>query len=418
MQTLTFPIFTKPNLLTTPEMGFEPNIGERFRSQIMKRFFTLCSLSAALMLSGKMVFADLPQGDHLTVHQWVQLSQKGVVEGRVFSSIPNGEAVGVDGVEIALESQGGDPITSKSDEQGQFVIEDVKPGIYTLTAKGENVYACCAMHVVEAGEESADFPKEAMISLADIDYSVIENAVARYMPEEFDPIVSNIESKNLKKLVSKVSGEPMFKVMQTKGGMDGEILRAGAENDGLEGAELTNVFLFRRNTEVARQVTDEDGRFRMEELKPGKYSLVAIGPKGMGTVGFELVAEGTNQAVSATGLDGSHLIQVACDTCSGSFSMQVAPPSSCSTCGTSASAAPSGLFGGEGLFSGVSSGGGGGLLGGGGGLLGGGGAAGGFAGGAGGLGIGGLGLIGAAVAIPLALTGDSVILIRRVSQSR
>ena len=359
--------------------------------------------------------ADVVEGQHLTVHQWVQLSEDGTLSGRTFTSAARGNAVGVDSVSVKLETVDGEAVTAETDADGKFAFENVEPGIYSFVAQGEGVYACCAMHAVAAGENTKELPTEAQVSLADIDFATIKAAMVRYMPPAFDPISNDIEIEDGAKLASQVMGDPMFQVVQTEGGFNGTILRAGSKADKLLAAEETNVFLFRRGTEVARKVTDAAGEFRMEEIKPGKYSLIAVGPRGLGTVGFELISEEDNQSVTVEGRDGTQLTQTGCSTC-GSFAMQVAPPanivsdtviseqyvssapvSSCNTCSAGSGGFLSGGGGGGGGFAG------GGVGGGGGGFAGGGG--GGFAGGGGG-GFGRLALIGAAVAIPLAVSDD------------
>ena len=361
--------------------------------------------------------ADVVEGQHLTVHQWVQLSEDGTLSGRTFVSAAKGNAVGVDAVSVKIETVDGEVITAKTDADGRFAFEDVEPGIYSFVAQGDGVYACCAMHAVPAGENTKELPTEAQISLADIDFATIKAAMVRYMPPAFDPIASSIEIEDGAKLASQVMGDPMFQVVQTDGGLEGTILRAGSEADELLAAEGTNVFLFRRGTEVGRKVTDASGEFRMDEIKPGKYALIAVGPRGLGTVGFELISEEDNEPVTVEGRDGTQLTQTGCNTC-GNFAMQVAPPanivsdtviseqyssvapvSSCNTCSAGSGGFLSGGGGGGFASSGGFAGGGGGGLAGGGGLGGGGGLA-------GGAGFGTLGLIGAAIAIPLAVSDD------------
>lgn len=372
-------------------------------------FPTLTALLFSICLLGNgsaSVSADVPSGGHLTFQQWVQLSDDGNLTGRTFKSVANGESVGMEDVSVKLEASDGTVKTSTTDSEGNFLFEGVEPGIYSIVAQGESVYACIAMHVVDATAGASALPNDALISLADIDFSTIKTAMIRYMPPKFAPVTGGIEIGDGSELASQLVGSSMFKVSQRDGGMSGVVLRAGAEQGTLLGAEGSNVFLFRRGAEVDRQVTDGQGRFRMEDVKPGVYSLIAIGTQGLATVGFEVVSENRVQTASVVGADGTQMVQTGAPI-PDSISVQTAPPSriisdvviSEEVIGEEivgsvpVNGAPTfrptsgGFFGGGG--------------GGGGGFGGGGGGGGGFGGG-----FGGLAAIGAAIAIPLAIDDD------------
>ena len=266
-----------------------------------------------------------PAMEHLTVYQWVELTDEGTLRGRVITS-ESGENVGLAGVEITLLSPESEMLTATTGDDGRFEVDGVDAGIYAMTGRSDGYFACCAMHAVSSDMPAADqAAEEATISAAAIDFTEIQTAMIRYLPPTFDPIDHSIVEADLKELHPHIVGDDMFKVLQRRGGLDGFIMRAGAKQATLMGAEQTNVFLFQDGEEVARVITQPNGHFRVDDLEPGDYSLVAVGPKGIGTVGFELTDPMTVDTVSIRGSDGTVLTQAG-GCCCNSFAMQVAPP--------------------------------------------------------------------------------------------
>ena len=81
--------------------------------------------------------------------------------------------------------------------------------------------------------------------------------------------------------------------------------------------------MMQSGAEVARTISDENGNFFIDNLPAGSYSLLAVGPQGMGLVGFELVNE--EPATAQVTANGKRLVQSG-GCCCQQFSMQIAPP--------------------------------------------------------------------------------------------
>lgn len=246
--------------------------------------------------------------DRLTVRQWVQLSANNEMKGQLVNS-DSGVNVGVAGATVTILSPDSKLLTAETDQDGRFMVSGVEPGIYALVARSDNYFAVCAMHAISSSAADHDeLPSEGMISAASLDFGVVRTAMTRYLSPQLDPIVDNVSSANLKKLQQVVTSDDMFQVMQADSGLNGFILMAGAVDSTLRGASDTNVFLFQNGDEVARAITDEAGQFRIEDLPAGNYSLVAVGDKGIGTVGFELMSDVATDTVSVQGADGTSLV--------------------------------------------------------------------------------------------------------------
>ena len=275
--------------------------------------------------------------NHLTMNQWVGVSDSGGLSGRVFLPKAGAESEAIPEVAVAILSRDGEVLRAKTDSKGQFEIPSVAPGVYALTARGDNVFAACAMHVVDSSDaEKHLFPNSAEISMANIDYTVVNTALIRYLPPNLKKQEFLYEDLNLGQLKNRVCGEDLFRVAQDGDGMKGRLHVAGAKDAGLYAASQTNVFLFKDTMEIDRALSDEQGRFAFETLDPGFYSILAVGPNGVGLIGFELVdTAAVEQTASMVGSDGTQLVGLFGrhhgGGCCQEFSMQVAPmPEVCS----------------------------------------------------------------------------------------
>lgn len=266
--------------------------------------------------------------NHLTANQWVRSTAEGDLVGRVVLPTENGSAEAVANASVAITNAAGKTVITRTDEEGQFTVGDVKPGVYALTARGKDVFACCAMHIVANDEKkAADYPAEAEISVANVDYTLVKTAVIRYLPPSAGPKQATIDNVDLEKLAAQVNGEDYSRVAQVNGGMVGQIHMAGADGGSLNDAGTTNVFVLRNGTEVARTVTDTEGKFEFAKLSPGEYSLLAVGPAGMGLTGFELIDEDAITKTAMTNAKGETLVALQGNNCCccPQFAIQCAP---------------------------------------------------------------------------------------------
>ncbi|MFK8113192.1 MAG: carboxypeptidase regulatory-like domain-containing protein [Rubripirellula sp.] len=294
----------------------------------MKRLLATLSLFAMGLITAPALVAQTTVVNHLTMNQWVSPTADGALTGRVILPQSDGQAKALEDISIAIMSRDGEVLRAKTNSRGEFSISDVESGVYALTARGENVFACCAMHVIE---DVAGFPKSAEVSVANIDYTVVNTAIIRYLPPNVKSSNASISNVKLEGLVNQVCGDELFRVAQVKGGMKGRLHVAGAVGADLRGANLTNVFVFKDGMQIDRTVTNENGQFDIEKIQPGYYSLLAVGHSGVGLIGFELVDESElTETVSNDSADQSerlvglrHRRKGGC--CCQEFAMQIAP---------------------------------------------------------------------------------------------
>jgi len=271
----------------------------------------------------------------LTLSQWVCPNEPGVLVGRVVLPSTNGNAKAIGNAAIALRSYEGETIHGQTNKAGEFRIENVPSGVYSMTAKADNVFACCAMHVLDTEKvDGANFPKTVELAAASIDFSMVKTAIIRYVPPTSNQLASSLPNSQFDTLAKRVVNSEYFRVERVEGGMKGAILLAGTRGNDLAAADLINVFIVKNGEAVARSVTDVEGRFQVNNLPAGEYSLLAVGSAGVGLAGFELTETASvpggqslgkvgeiDESKQLVGLFGRHHQRGQCQ----SFQMQVAP---------------------------------------------------------------------------------------------
>ena len=284
--------------------------------------FAILLATFVAVISNQTCFAQVT---HLTESQWVKTTDGNLV-GRVILPAKGGAASAVENAVVAIVGKDGEIQTAsaKTDSKGRFSIAGVKPGVYAMTARADYVFACCAMHVLD-NDAHNQYPSSVEIAAANIDFTTVKTAIIRYLPPKVREFDYSIAKANLDGLSPLVTGTDFFRVAQSSDGMRGRLHQAGAEVAKLDQARLTNVFIMINGPEAARAVTNEKGEFTIKQLDPGHYSLMAIGPDGLGMVGFELVSADTDESVATTA-DGKTLVGIGAGGCCQEFAMQIAPP--------------------------------------------------------------------------------------------
>ncbi|WP_442506324.1 carboxypeptidase regulatory-like domain-containing protein [Novipirellula sp. SH528] len=291
----------------------------------MRLFVTALALLLGSVFAAPRVHAE-NEVNHLTISQWVSLASSESLTGRVVVPSVNGEAKAIANAKVTLLSSDGKVWRATSDEAGKFSVSNIEPGVYSVTAKAKDVFACCAMHVLDAqAATGANFPSEVEIAAANIDYTLVKSAVLRYLPAKTVDSAVELPSDKLSEVSERVCNDQYLRVSQTDGGLKGVLRLAGARGSDLQAANLTNVFVVKNGETVARAVTDSEGAFQIAELPAGEYSLLAVGSAGVGLAGFELVGEESQKEAAAD--DKEKLIKIFGHhhSCCSSFEMQVAP---------------------------------------------------------------------------------------------
>jgi hypothetical protein len=269
----------------------------------MTRFFSsLCLAVLAIGVSSAQTSAPL------TSNQWIQPTQAGKFSGRVIVPAGNGAMRSVVGASVTMVSIDGGGFSGQAvtDGMGEFTISGVTPGVYSLRARASNAFAHTAMHVIDSGAQlDGRYPGVAEIAATNMNYDAVDRAISRYRPPRNSRVVS-MANADLDALASAVVSDETFRVSQFDGGINGVLYGAGADGENLIPAAMSNVFIMRNGVEIGRAITSEMGDFRIDNVSPGSYSILAMGREGTLSMGFELVAPGGDVAQQSR--DGSRFV--------------------------------------------------------------------------------------------------------------
>ena len=227
-----------------------------------------------------------------TLIQWVRLDNGGRLSGTVSSADVGGSVRPVAAAEVVLAGRPGETFRATADVGGRFTFNGLEPGVYSLSARGRDVYACYALHLVGRDTPGADeLPRQVPIVAARVPLASIESAVVRYLPSRPDPVAFDLGALQLDRLGDEVRQGSLLRVRQQGGGLTGQIRLPGLVQGQLRGAVEMNVFVFSEGVERGRAITDAEGNFRVENVTPGVYTLIAVGRGGIAVVGVDVVTE-------------------------------------------------------------------------------------------------------------------------------
>ena len=288
--------------------------------------------------------ADKPIDRSLRAH-WITPDADGNIDGRISAlDTETAEASPIGFLTVTLMEKGREVNKSKTDKDGRFVLEDVDAGIYTLLAFGETGFLAYGVQVLPRLEE-LDLEDDVLDIDEGVDLNVrnsdrtplsVKQRRAWYVSHFNLPVDAVIaeelqidaaavppEFSSLEKISRNyVSASSAFSILADKGDLKGigkadltsggfqfPLSPAGHFNGRLQPiatedgrpAKLSdmNLFLIQDDVEILRVAAEENGEFRMEDVEPGVYSLVAAGKDGFAALSLELVAADEEDAKNA-----------------------------------------------------------------------------------------------------------------------
>lgn len=266
-------------------------------------FVILITPFAAGLLGWASAAAQTP-----TLIQWVRLDNGGRLSGTVSSVDVGGAVRAVSAAQVVLAGRAGETFRATADVGGRFTFNGLEPGVYSLSARGRDVYACYALHLVGRDTPGADeLPRQAPIVAARVPLASIESAVVRYLPEQPEPVTFDLGALQLDLLGDEVRQGSLLRVRQDEGGLTGQIRLPGLVQGQFRGAVEMNVFVFSEGVERGRSITDAEGNFRVESVSPGVYTLIAVGRGGIAVVGVDLVSASSVLPAAGVPADTSRL---------------------------------------------------------------------------------------------------------------
>ncbi len=208
----------------------------------------------------------------------ITINEDGEVQGRV-ASINHKSKAAIGLAESAVYFiQDGEVVKKEStNADGTFVVEGLKPGVYSFAAVGEFSFATCGVNVVKSDG------KDSYLEVAAISPNVA--AVQEIIENELPTAVRNDIKKNF-------SGDGPANVLgSNRVELDGDVLAGQVVSlfaDKL--SSPTQAHLFKGNAKVKEFAVNSDGEFEVDGISPGVYDIVITSPQGVAAVSFEAVA--------------------------------------------------------------------------------------------------------------------------------
>jgi hypothetical protein len=232
------------------------------------------------------------QATTLNQNQWIRIADSNLVRGSV-ATLVGSEHLKQPGLKVDLVLKGKVAASATTDDLGNFLLDGVQPGAYSLVVRGENQLAVCALTILSKEDGAHLKDRITVRTISPATSRVSQLLRSHTMPEwtlgadvATDPIGA-----------SRLFPDSCEIMIDSQRGIHGTLSRANASVD-LSG---TVVYLTRDGREVARTRAASNGDYRFENITEGGYGLVASGPEGIAAVGFCAVASDYAAVKSAAG---------------------------------------------------------------------------------------------------------------------
>ncbi len=225
------------------------------------------------------------QTNDLFVNQWVQADESNSIKGSVVS-LRGLDSLPLTKMRVTLSQNGKPIVEDDTDVIGEFLLENVTPGLYTLKAEGGGSMAMFSLVVLDrvAGKH---LPNTLSVRVMPDSGRVSEIIRGQSSPTQISHEVPKADPLGKNRKVT----ESHQVTLDSNGTLVGRLGKASAAVD----MSKMTVFLMKDGEEVRRGRVATDGSFTIPGLTPGCYGLVAAGEQGFAAVGFCAV----NRAVAS-----------------------------------------------------------------------------------------------------------------------
>jgi hypothetical protein len=254
---------------------------------------------------------DKPAG-HPDLPMSVQLSETGKLVGR-FSVIDptSGERIRADAVRIFF-IRGGETVLKVTPGVGGLFQVKIAPGSYSMVAAGSDGFSAFGIHVLPFQRENNGGLAGGSIVQIDAsmippeDFSAVRPMIRKYS-REISQLQDSVEPQNPKPAVkdapnASAGGTPSYRRISVTLRADGTLVGQSNRFDRRQGKSVgvgnLVITLIQDGLILAQVPTDEQGVFRIKDLEPGVYSLVAAGPGGFAAFSIQVLARQANDTVS------------------------------------------------------------------------------------------------------------------------
>lgn len=207
----------------------------------------------------------------------ITINEDGEVQGRVATiNHKSRDAHGVSDATVYFVQNGKIVEKGYSNDDGTFVVNGLKEGIYSFVAAGEFSFATCGVNVVKSDD------RQSYLEIAAIAPNVkaVRDIITNELPES---IRSEVRRNFAKSDRAQVLGSNRVE-------LEGDVLRGEVVSFVSDKITKTQAHLFRGAEKVNEFSINGDGTFEVEGVEPGVYDIVVTGDQGLAAVSFEAVS--------------------------------------------------------------------------------------------------------------------------------
>ena len=232
----------------------------------------------------------------------ISLNRAGEVEGRIASfGDDNAQVEGLADLKIFFVRDGEIADETKTTKDGTFAVDGLSEGIYSFVATGETGFAAYGVRVI--GFEDASKVNVMEAAAVSPNFSVVKSILKKNLPTGVANEIIAVSRDN--KVVDRVVGAN--RVRLNDGQLVGHVMPMLGDVSIVEG---TQIHIIQDDQQVAQVEVGKQGSFMVPDLEPGVYDFVAAGPSGFAAVSFQAV-DAEVGAISESVLADSDEIPVA-----------------------------------------------------------------------------------------------------------
>ena len=254
----------------------------------------------------------------------VVLDASGAFSGKLSAFTSGSESDAASGITVKVIQDGSETGKATTDEQGNFQISGLKPGVAALLAYGDNSFMLSGINLVEADEKhhaTNEIDVDSVV-VSGSDLSVVRQLISAKLPKadlRFDQAASDEDQKfplGEGDVSTSIVGH---RVQLQKDGRFRGVISLLDERTGRirEVLDLT-IYFVQEGKVVGKTEVENNGEFLVAGLVPGYHSVVGVGKDGTFALGIEII--GAEQEVASVGSSQYRTVAVMA-----SLEMSVAP---------------------------------------------------------------------------------------------
>lgn len=253
-----------------------------------------------------------------TVSQWVQAAETGLLECQVVVPTDNGKSVALPNARVEIKGANKRKAVAFTDDQGIARLPGISPGDYTLSVWSESYVGWQSLHFFASDDDRfGPLPNQAVVTPANISSDLFLEMATPYVSEI--PELTN-QSAHVSETINSagnkrphaVKGVQIPELILRDGSVKGHLITTIKTDDirqkdySFAPVENTLVFIVDQQLRIRQTVTDEEGRFFIENAIPGLQSIIVVGRNGIAASSLMVVDPTLTTQITTT--DGQRFV--------------------------------------------------------------------------------------------------------------